>query len=217
MTESQPKRRGCLFYGCLTGIVCVLAILGAFFLGLYKLKQMLNNYTDAQPIALPTVQMAAGQLEDLEQRVANFGATLETNGAAAPLVLTGDDLNALIAHTAPLQSFKGRAYLTVHGDRLEGQVSWPLAELGLPIFHGRYLNGTARFTLNLEHGRLQIVPEQILVKDRPIPSLYLKRIQQENLAANLPPDSAVTRIIDRLETIQIQDGKITIVPRNKAP
>lgn len=217
MSEPQPKRRGCLFYGCLTSIVCLLAILGAFFLGLYKLKQMLNNYTDAQPVTLPVVQVAPGQLEDLEKRVARFGAILETNGTTAPLILNSDDLNALIQNSTPLQGFKGRAYLTVHGDRLEGQVSWPLAELGLPIFHGRYLNGTARFTLSLEHGRLQLVPEQILVKDRPIPSLYLRRIQQENLAANLPPDSPVARLIDRLETIQVQDGAVKIIPRNKAP
>ena len=65
MTEEPPQkpRRGCLFYGCLSGTVCLLAILIAFLLGLYQLKRMLNFYTDTHPVSLPTVQMSPAEMD----------------------------------------------------------------------------------------------------------------------------------------------------------
>ncbi len=65
---------------------------------------------------------------------------MEAGTASEPLVLSSDDLNALIEDKPEM---KGKIYVTVEGDEVKGRVSIPLGELGLPMVKGRYLNGKA--------------------------------------------------------------------------
>ena len=67
MTDPAAKpRRGCFFYGCITGLVLLVIVLGALMVGLHYVKKMVNQYTDAQPMELPTVQMSQGEIDTVE-------------------------------------------------------------------------------------------------------------------------------------------------------
>ncbi|HWW01508.1 MAG TPA: hypothetical protein VNZ64_17555 [Candidatus Acidoferrum sp.] len=214
--QPTPKpRRGCLFYGCLTGVVCLVAILIAFLLGLHLFKKMLNEYTDTKPMLLPAVQMAPAQIEQLQRRVDAFRDAVRAGRPAPPLELSSDEINALIANEPDFRGLHNRLYVTLEGDKVKGQVSFPMGRVGLPLFHGRYLNGTGTLSVSLKDGLLRIIPQEILVKGKPLPSVYMDRIQSENLAtqANDNPHSAET--FSQLQSIEIKDSKLIIVPKPK--
>lgn len=215
MNDPAPpkQRRGCFFYGCLSGIVCLVAILVAFLLGLYQLKRMLNFYTDTHPVALPSVHLATAEMDQLKQRIENFQDALRTGKPTPPLSLSADELNAMIDSDPNLVRVKGKLYVTIEGDRVKGQVSLPMDELGLPIFRGRYLNGSGIFAVGLHKGDLLITPDLLVVKGKPLPSVYMDKIQSQNLAANFSGNPRATVALNHLQDIRISDGKLILVPK----
>ena len=216
MTDQPPKpRRGCLFYGCLTGIVLLLLAIGALLFGIHYVKGMINRYTDAQPMELPTVQMPQGEVDKLNQRLAAFEQSVNERRPTPPLTLTAADVNALVASGPQWQALQGKFYVSVEGDQLKGQVSVPLHEVGLSMFKGRYLNGSATFGLSLQNGVLVVSPRTILVKGTPLPEVYMQALRKENLAASLTNEPRAVAVLQGLENIQVKDGKLVIVPKQK--
>jgi hypothetical protein len=212
--ESPPKtRRGCLFYGCLTGTVCLVAILLALLLGLHELKKMVALYTDPAPMALPAVQMAPEQIEQVQRRIDAFKDAVRTGRTTPPLELNADEINALIASDPKLRQVKGKLYVTMQDSHLKGQISLPLPQLGLPVFKNRYLNGTASFLVTLQNGNLSVSPDAILVKGKLLPWVYMNKLRSQNLAANVNEDPHASVALNRLQSIQIKDGKLVLVPK----
>jgi hypothetical protein len=209
----QKRRRGCLFYGCLGGTACLLAVLIAFLLGLYQLKRMLNFYTDTHAVSLPSVQLSAAEMDVLKRRIEDFQDAVRTGRPTEPLSLSADEINAMIGSDPNLTRVKGRVYLTIDGDRLKGQVSLPLDELGLPIFRGRYLNGTGVFAVGLHRGDLLVTADSIVVKNKPLPAVYMDKIRSENLAANLSSNPRASVALNHLQDVRIRDGKLILVPK----
>src|SRR6266571_5832859 len=99
---SQPaKRRGCFFYGCITVLVIIVLIgIAGFFAiryGLNKFTAFVEQYTDTTPMTLPTIPMSSADYQQLDKRVTAFADAVNARKATPPLVLTGDEINALIA------------------------------------------------------------------------------------------------------------------------
>src|SRR5882672_8994681 len=109
-TEQQPikRRRGCLFYGCLTSCILVLVVLAGLLLGYLKI---LNSFTDTKPIALPSVDMSDSDMQQVRHRVDTFRDDIRSARPTQPLSLTGNELNALIATDPNLQPLKGKLYV----------------------------------------------------------------------------------------------------------
>ena len=95
-----------------------------------------------------------------------FRKAVEDGTATEPLVLTSDDLNALIDENDEL---KGTIYVKIEGDELKGQVSFPLEKLPLPMVKGRYLNGEADLKASLFDGELIVTStrSRSTARDRP--------------------------------------------------
>ena len=57
--EQTKKRRGCLFYGCLTAAVFSLLLVCGLLAGLWYAKKMLTDFTADKPMPIPAVQVSA--------------------------------------------------------------------------------------------------------------------------------------------------------------
>jgi hypothetical protein len=216
MTDQPPKpRRGCFFYGCITSLVLLALVLGALLVGLHYVKKVVNQFTDSQPMELPTVQMPQDEIDKLKQRFEAFQKAVREQHPAEPLVLAADDINALIANGPGRQQLKGKFYVGLEGDQVKGEVSMPLREIGLSVFKGRYLNGSATFNLSFTNGVLSVAPQTIIVKGKPVPEVYMQEIRKQNLAANLAQEPAAAAVLQGLEEIQVRDGKLVIVPKER--
>lgn len=216
MTGQVPKaHRGCFFYGCITSLVLLALMLGALLIGLHYVKKMVNRYTDSQPMEMPTAQMPQGEVNKLKQRFETFEQAVREQRPTQPLTLTPDDINALIASGPEQQPLKGKFYVSLEGDQLKGQVSVPLQHVGLGMFRGRYLNGSATFNLAFRNGALFVTAQTLVVKGSPLPETFMQQIRKENLAANLANEPRAVAVLQGLEDIRVSDGKLVIVPREK--
>jgi hypothetical protein len=215
MNEQPPvkKPRGCFFYGCITAIALMLLMLGGLFLGYLSFRKMLINYTDTKPLPLPVVQMSPEAIKKLHERVDEFDKALKEHRPTPPLELSGDDINALIATSSGGQSWTGKVYVTIEGDRLTGQISVPTDAIRLGIFKGRYVNGSATFKVSLTSGLLHIKVPEITVKGRPLPTVYMDQIKQIDWAQNSTNDANTKSALERYEEIKIENGKLIIIPK----
>lgn len=217
MNEPQIKRRrGCLFYGCLTGCILALFILMGVLLGLHHLRKMVNNFTDSQPTVFPATRSSPEQVKELDQRVAAFRAAVEAHQPTAPLALSADDLNALVAAKPEAQALRARFHVAIDADQLKTQVSLPMGQFGVPFFKGRYLNGTATLGLSVRDGKLDVSALAVSAKGNSLPAVYADQLRQ-NFTTQLNMDTNVAAAFAQIQSIEIKDGKLLIVPKPQPP
>jgi hypothetical protein len=216
VNDQIPKpRQGCFFYGCITGVVLLVIVLGASLVGLHYVKKMVNRFTDTKPMELPTLQMSKAEIDQVKQRFEAFEQEVREQRATKPLVLTADDINALIASGSEPQALKGKLYVSLEGDQVRGEVSVPLQEVGLSMFRGRYLNGSATFNLGFRDSVLIVTPRTLIVKGNPVPEVYMQEIRKQNFATSLTNEPAAVAVLKGLQDIQVKEGKVVIVPREQ--
>jgi hypothetical protein len=214
-TAKPPKaRRGCLFYGCLTGIVCLVAILLAGLLGLHELRRMLDKYTDTKPMPIPTVELPADKLREMKNRVDRFRDDLRAGRRPPTLTLSSDEINALIVQDSDFKDLKGKVYVTIEENRLKAQISLPMQQLGLTRFRGRYLNGSGTFSILLRNGILDVRAEDLQVKGQPVPPTYMNAIRKTNLAAGANENPRASVGMNQLQDLQLKDGQLVITPKD---
>jgi len=211
--SGAPKQRGCLFYGCISLAALGLVILLCLAVGLYFAKRtlntLINDYTEATPSKIEEAPYPEPKMRELRTRLNAFQDKIDApaNTESAELILTADDLNALIAANRDL---KGKAFIMINDDQVKGQVSVPLPDIGPLNLRGRYLNGTAAFKVSLSNGRLDIRVEQVTVKDKPLPPIILTELKKQDLAQELQKDPDNAKMIEKLESVDVRDGKIVI-------
>lgn len=213
-----PKGRGCLLYGCLALVVVMVAVgIGGFFVARHLMGQLaafLEEYTDTAPMKIEPVQIEPGEFEELERRMATFQNALEQGARVEPLVLTGHDLNVLIARHPSMADWRDRAYMQVVDDQVAGQISMPLDNLasvpGLSRLKGRYLNGAAALKVSLRDGRLLVNLDALEVKGQPVPEEIMRSLRQQNLAQDVDRNPDLSRTLGQLRSIEVVDGQIVI-------
>ena len=211
-----PKaKKGCFFYGCLTLVILALVVfITGFFAVRYGLRRVagfIEQYTEATAMTLPTSQMPAGQFAELRRRYDEFKTAIQADRPTPPLVLSGDDINALIAGHPDWSDAKGNAFVTITGDELSAQVSIPMDKFAaVPLLggsKGRYLNGSASVGVTTIDGKLQVTLKSLEVKGIRPPDEMMVRIQTRNLVENYQrPNSAMSR----LGSVEVADGKLTV-------
>jgi hypothetical protein len=210
-TEQQPvkRRRGCLFYGCLTSCILVLVVLAGLILGYLKI---LNRFTDRNATALPTVDMSDADMQQVRQRVDAFRNDVRSAHSTQPLSLTANEINALIATDPNLKALKGKVYVTIDDSQVKGQVSVPTSDVGLGFFKHRYINGSGSFNIALTNGSFFLSLQSLAIKGRPIPEKYMQQVRAQNLAQGVNDDPKASAGLNKLKSIEVKDGKILIVP-----
>lgn len=212
--EEPPRSRGCFFYGCIIAVVLaplmVIFVVVIAFVAYRYATSMVNEYTATMPDKLPVLNMPEEQRKAVKDRWEAFRKAAEAGTATEPLVLTSDDLNALIEQNSEL---KGKIYVTVEGDEIKGQVSIPLDNLPLPMFKGRYLNGKADVKASLFDGELIVHLDAIEVKGKPFPPEFMTEMRKQNLAKDITKDKDTAEVLRKIESLEIKDDKIVLKVR----
>ncbi len=218
MTEqaAESKNRGCWKYVLIgLGILVVLSIIGGYFA--YKgavgfISHMSEKYTDATPDELPVVEASREEVDHVFERVAAFASALMQDRAPSPLALTARDVNILIQrHPDYADITEGAVYITIEEDEVHGRISLPLGDYA-DMFEGRWLNGSAVFRIDISAGRLQVFMESALVRGEPLSEEIMSILRGDNLAKNVNQDEETAAIIQKLDSIIVRDGVLTIYP-----
>ena len=216
MNEQQPakRRKGCLFFGCMGGLVMLLLIaLGGLF-GLRYFKRVVRDFTDSSASPMPAVKMSPEQVKQIRERLENFKKSVIEHRATGPLTVTVDELNSLIQNDPDLQPLNGKIYiLGIETNRLSAQLAVAMEELGLQTFKGRFLNATGVFSASIRYGALKVTPQELTVKGKPLPDVYMGTVRKQNLATQINKNPRASVALDWIEDIQLRDGKLVIVPK----
>jgi hypothetical protein len=202
-----------MYYGCIAASLFFAVVLIAALVGLRYAKRMFSDFTDNKPMAFPQVTLSGPEIEALQQRLETFRGAVKQGQPTGPLTLTADEINALVATDPDMKDFKGKLYVLLEGDRLKAQVSLPMADVGLPRFQGRYLNGTGTFDLVFQNGTLRLSPQSFVVKGKTLPEVYMERIRKKNFAAELNRDARAQAALEKLKEIKVADSKLHFVPK----
>lgn len=211
--QPPPSKRGCIFYGCITMLVlallAVIAIALLAWMGLRYTNAMIEKYTSTVPITIKQVTLPEEEQKALDERLQVFKKAMD-DGEEAELVLTGDELNALINKE---EKVKGKVYVVVEGDKVSGDLSLPLPKL--PIIHteGRYFNGKATFTVSLRDGDLIVHAKELELNGQPLPPEINSQLTSQNLTKDFTNDPSNAEMVSKLEKIEIKDSKIYIKSR----
>ena len=212
---NEPVKKssfGCCLWGCLTMFVLVvLTTIAAGVGGYWWLSSTVEKYTSATPEPLPQVEIAPEQLTELQTRVDSFQESVKTGEASEQLILTADELNALIQRD---ENLKGKVYVVIENGQVSGRISIP-ADM-VPGGKGRYFNAAATFNVRLENGVLIVTCADVAVKGEQLPSAFIEGLSKENLAKDVYKDPEMAELLGRIERLEIVDDKIIIQSRPRA-
>jgi hypothetical protein len=212
-----PKpRSGCWKYGgigCL--VIIILAIIGGYFA--YKgvkgvLGELTEKYTSIKPMDLPKLDTAQEEVATIMERVGSFTNALKANEKAEPLTLNSRDINVLIQNHPEWKEMAGKVYVDIEGDQVKGKISIPLGEMG-KMFEGRFLNGSASFSIGMESERLLMFINSAEVGGKAIPEEIMNALRTENLAKKSYEKPEVAEMMKKLESITVKDGSMIITPK----
>ncbi|HXJ60240.1 MAG TPA: hypothetical protein VNU68_26640 [Verrucomicrobiae bacterium] len=209
----RPARRGCLFYGCLSVVVLALLLLLGTSLTYFYVKRWIRSYTDATPTVIEKVELSREQWNALQGRLSAFREALDSGQTSAELVLTADEINALMNQQGEL---RGKLFVRIENNRVTGEGSYPLPNLGPFKLKGRYLNGTATFKITLDHGQCDVRIQDATVKSRPLPAIFMRELRKQNLAQNIEDDPSISTNLAKFESIQIRDGQVILRTKGAA-
>jgi hypothetical protein len=214
--EAARKQHGCFFYGCIiASILALLFVILMAVIGFFSYRfvsQLVQDYTASAPRELPKVEMPEGERKALKDRVEAFRKAVNEGTPTDTLILTSDDINALLEEEPDL---KGKFYVKIEGDEVKGQVSIPLEKIGLSMVRGRYLNGEADVKASLKDGILIVTLDALEVNGKKVPEEIMKGIRQENLAKDAYKDVKTSEMLRKIESLEIKDGKIILKVRLK--
>lgn len=218
--DEKPGRRGpgCFLWGCIIAVVLVVggmaAVLGG---GYYMYAQMRDKYTDTQPMALPEIPLSQEERQSVKERFDRFREAVDAGEPAEPLILDEDEVNTLIAESDSEDTMKDSVRVQIEDDTVKGQISVPLDDVPLPGLKGRYFNGSAELRGSLKDGRLEVYIENASVKGEPVPENVMAEMRKENLTAEIMNDPEARKTLEKLESLEVRDGRVVIVPKPPDP
>ncbi len=205
----KKSAASCIIYGCLFSfLLIVLLLLGGGYYGYRLLQGQLNQYTSETPADLPVIEYTPEQWTTLKEKIDKFKKTAEQAETAADLVLTADDINALLAEE---KDMRGAVYVTIHDGRVSGQVSIPTDFL--PGGKDRYFNASGTFDVFLADGVLVVTLAAATVKGEILPTTFIEAMRENNLTPDTYHQGETADLLRRLESLTIDDDKIILKSR----
>jgi hypothetical protein len=204
---ATKKKRGCLFWVLVVAIgVCV----GGYGAYRYAIHRIVAGYTEPTPLDLGEPALSPGELGQLDGRLASFAQAVRNKRPVDPLMLTSDELTALVNRSPDFRRLGGGARLTIGDGEIQSDLSVPLQRLGYP---DRWFNGSARFAVTLDNGVLIVTLQSASVRGEPVADWIVERLRHQNLAKDLYQRPEAASLLARLESIELKNGKMTVVPQ----
>jgi hypothetical protein len=212
--QSQPRKRGCFFSGCLALIVVVLVVAVGLVLTFRfakgKIDRAVTEYTEAQPAQIEKGDASPAKLNAIQKRIDAFRDGVAA-GQPQELSLTADEINTLLAGQADLQDLANKLYVIIDGDQMKAKISWPLTDIGPLKLQGRYLNGTAKIAVSLRNGQPDLRIEDFESRDaKTLPPMILDELRKHNFADDLQRDAQTASALRMIDSVEVKDGKVIV-------
>ncbi|MBX7254953.1 MAG: hypothetical protein K1Y02_01235 [Candidatus Hydrogenedentes bacterium] len=196
--------------GCLFAIVALVVVLSitAYVL----VKDVVETYSEPAPKDIPVSTATPEEFQAVDARIKTFVAAVKQGTPVGPLVLTGDDINAVIANDPEWAPMKGRLHVTIEGDKMTAETSIPLDAIG---FSGRYFNGAVTLSSRMENGKLHIHIESAEMNGKAAPEQVMGAWRAQNLADEMNNNPDIRPALEAMESIEVKDSTVIFTPKKK--
>lgn len=201
MSEKRSGCRGCLIWIAGVSVLLALVVGVAGYLGYRKARAFVDRFAQKQPLTLPAVHYSKAELDAVQKRIDGFLAAAQSNRTNAHLTLSANDLNALVASSA----FSNRVYLTLSSNAVGGRFSIPFEQLGMPLFRGRYLNGSGTLDIGAASGSFTISFREFAVNGVDLPEHYMNWIRQQDFARGFAADTNIQATLSRVARVAVEN------------
>jgi hypothetical protein len=178
----------------------------AFFI--YQTYTIGKTITSTTPTEIPVEKPSQEKAEELGQRLVSFQTAI-TEDKPAELVLSAQDLNALIALDP---DFAGKVFFQIQEDQVFLKGAIPLNNV--PGLEGRFLNGTIAMNISLKNQKLVITPTKLLLDNPDMPKfvqdIIMDSLKKQNLAEEAAKDPEFQKWLQNIKDIRVAEGKIII-------
>lgn len=204
MAEKKSGCRSCLIWlACIfLGLALVVGV--AVYLGYRQASKFMDQFAQRKPLVLPGVRYSQPELQAVKHRIDGFLVGARANRTNVQLVLSESDLNALIADSW----FSNRVYVTLTSNIMQGEFSLPFERLGMPLFSGRYLNGSGKIAVGCSAGTLAINIEEFMVDGTKLPDHYLDWIRKQNFAHGIGTNAVTKESLRRIAQVGVTNGQL---------
>ncbi|MEM9015442.1 MAG: hypothetical protein AAGC68_00415 [Verrucomicrobiota bacterium] len=205
--------------GCL-GVVVVGVILVFVILNFSKNKinEWVLGYTSSQPVQIEAPQLQQGEIDSAVTRFDSFSSALEAGTASESLILSEDDINALLFHHPDFADAAGMTNVSIENDQLTSRVSIDLNSIEIPIdfvadaVRDKYFNGEVTLSIDMRAQRPALFIEELSVAGRPLPQELMEAFRSENLLKEAQSDPELKKFFDKISEIKIENNQLIVVP-----
>ena len=204
----KPFPWGCMLVGCLSVMLVMMLGMGGLIYGGYRFyAAQVAAYTSPDAVELPKVDYAQAEIDELNKKLADFKVAVDRNEATDALVLSADDINALINANEDL---KGKVFVKIEDGEVSADASIPLDKI--PGAQGRFFNGSISLKATIDNGKLLVTLDDAEVNGKPVPEEFVREFRKQNLAEEAYKDPKQAEYLRKFEKLTIEDDKIILQP-----
>lgn len=221
--NSGGRTAACCGFGRLTALlVCVVgAILTWTFLK-REVEKGVEEFTSTEGVEIAPPEVSEPQIRDAVRRFDTFRDAMRADEATPPLVLSDDDINAILFHHPDFAESAGVTRVSIEDNQLTSELSVDLESLDIPVeffaerVKGRYFNGEITLSLGMIAGRPSLYVENLAVGGKPVPAFILKELRKENLLQEAASDPDFQKALEKVREVKIENDRLVIIPANPA-
>lgn len=220
-TTSQQKRGcGCFSYGCVIALTIIIVVGGGVAYYLYhQVRSAVWEYTSESAPGIVPVPVAPEIAQSAEQKISLIKGALD-GGTSVQVEFSSDEVSAAIQQTP----WRDKIALTLDGDSLRGQFSfpisavgeWPAARILLGDAVSRVVAGSFAGKLRVEDGKASISFSELTLNGHTLEDMAQGHASQWITGAVNAPDiddQGQPHEDERLRQIrrcEVKDGRLFI-------
>jgi len=233
MKYTKSERGSCFFFVVGTILVLVIGLCAmAYFAYRYAVNTVVEDYAETTPRSFFSKQLPSSDALAILNKAKDFIAAINKDEPTETLVLSGPEFNFLLADLVVISEVKSAGkntssheaeeiknyvrehfLLDIENDTLVGEVSIPLEWIGHPDM---FFNGSAAFQIMFRDNRLNVNLVALSARGVDAPDEVIAALSNENLAEGLENDKQAAEFLEKLESIEIKDNKLFLVPKNSS-
>jgi hypothetical protein len=217
-SRPRARKRGCVLKGCLVLFIVVMlmgVILGSVLLYIYH---GFAPFLSQEPAHVRIYPATDAQYQAVLAKVRPFNQAIAA-GAEAPLELTADDLDILIARDPAWADLRGKLYIAITNNELVADVTTRAddednSQVQL-FFNGRFFLGAS-----IAGGEFTAVIQRLeTLSGQPLPSLLARCVASpgfaqawdESINRRIKDNADLARYLSRLRTATIEHNRILVI------
>jgi len=211
-TTHGPQRRiGHKNKGCAVGcgaflLLAIAATIGAALtmFAIYN-RAVVDNLSETRR-PFPPITLSEEQRDAAWARAKTFFEALERRETPPELLLTADELNALLERLFQEDKIELPGRVSFDGDHIRAELSIPL--------RGLYLNGSGTIDVGFSEGILQVFVTQLELNGKAPPQSLMELTKSHNLATPFVADPELRELLGRMQFVTVTNGKLKITPKS---